>query len=37
VLADASKHVETAHPELLGTLSPLELAQPSAEREAAAA
>jgi hypothetical protein len=35
VLADASKHVESEHPDLVGTLSPLELARPRGEREAA--
>jgi hypothetical protein len=36
LLAEAERHVRKAHPELLGTRSPLELAQP-AEVEAAAA
>ncbi|MDX6386394.1 MAG: hypothetical protein QOD85_196 [Gaiellaceae bacterium] len=36
LLSDADLHVRSAHPELLGTLSPLELAQPLAEGEAAA-
>jgi hypothetical protein len=35
-LQDAELHVRSAHPELLGTLSPLELAHPVAEGEAAA-
>ena len=33
---DAERHVLDAHPELIGTLSPLELARPLAEDEAAA-
>lgn len=33
---DADRHVRSAHPELLGTLSPLELARPPHEDEAAA-
>jgi hypothetical protein len=33
---DAERHVRSAHPELLGTLSPLELARPPHEDEAAA-
>jgi hypothetical protein len=33
---DAERHVREAHPELLGTLSPLELARPFREAEAAA-
>ncbi len=37
LLADAERHVRTAHPELLGTLSPLELARPLEADEAAAA
>ena len=36
LLQDADLHVRKAHPELLGTLSPLELARPPAEGEAAA-
>ena len=36
LLQDADLHVRTAHPELVGTLSPLELAQPAAVDEAAA-
>ena len=32
----ADRHVRAAHPELLGTLSPLELARPPHEGEAAA-
>jgi len=37
LLADAERHVRIAHPELLGTLSPLELARPLEADEAAAA
>jgi hypothetical protein len=37
VRADAERHVRIAHPELLGTLSPLELARPLEADEAAAA
>jgi hypothetical protein len=33
---DADLHVRNAHPELVGTLSPLELARPAAVDEAAA-
>lgn len=33
---DADRHVRSVHPELLGTLSPLELARPAPEDEAAA-
>jgi hypothetical protein len=36
LLLDAEQHVQSAHPELLGTLSPLELARPLGEDEAAA-
>jgi hypothetical protein len=36
LLEDAARHIRQAHPELLGTLSPLELARPAAEDEAAA-
>jgi len=36
LLQDADLHVLTAHPELGGTLSPLELARPGATDEAAA-
>jgi hypothetical protein len=36
LLSDADLHVRKAHPDLLGTLSPLELARPLAEGEAAA-
>jgi hypothetical protein len=36
LLENADHHVRTAHPELVGTLSPLELAQPEAVDEAAA-
>jgi hypothetical protein len=32
----AERHVRNAHPELVGTLSPLELARPRNEDEAAA-
>ena len=35
MLRDADEHVRSAHPELVGTLSPLELARPSDEDEAA--
>jgi hypothetical protein len=35
LLGDADRHVRIAHPELIGTLSPLELAQPPAQDEAA--
>ena len=35
MLRDADEHVRTAHPELVGTLSPLELARPLDEDEAA--
>lgn len=34
-LRDADEHVRRVHPELVGTLSPLELARPSDEDEAA--
>jgi hypothetical protein len=37
MLADAERHVRIAHPELLGTLSPLELARPLEADHAAAA
>ena len=33
---DADRHIRSVHPELLGTLSPLELARPAHEDEAAA-
>lgn len=33
---DADRHVREAHPELLGTLSPLELARPRRDAEDAA-
>jgi len=36
LLQNADLHVRSAHPELVGTLSPLELARPSADEEAAA-
>jgi hypothetical protein len=36
LLEDAERHVHTLHPELVGTLSPLELARPRIEDEAAA-
>jgi hypothetical protein len=36
LLRDADEHVRTAHPELVGTVSPLELAEPSVEDEAVA-
>jgi hypothetical protein len=36
LLQDADLHVRTAHPELVGTLSPLELARQAATDEAAA-
>jgi hypothetical protein len=36
LLQDADLHVRTAHPELVGTLSPVELARPAATDEAAA-
>jgi hypothetical protein len=35
LLQDADLHVRTAHPELVGTLSPLELARAAATDEAA--
>jgi uncharacterized protein DUF1059 len=35
MLRDADEHVRSVHPELVGTLSPLELARPSDEDEAA--
>jgi len=35
MLRDADEHVRTVHPELLGTLSPLELARPLDEDEPA--
>jgi hypothetical protein len=35
MLRDADEHVRAVHPELVGTLSPLELARPSDEDEAA--
>jgi hypothetical protein len=36
LLEDAARHVRVAHPELIGTLSPLELARRPVEDEAAA-
>jgi hypothetical protein len=36
LLQAAELHVRIAHPELVGTLSPLELARPAASDEAAA-
>jgi hypothetical protein len=36
LLQNADLHVRSAHPELVGTLSPLELARPPADEEAAA-
>ena len=36
LLEDAESHVQRAHPELVGTLSPLELARPPLQDEAAA-
>jgi hypothetical protein len=36
LLQTADLHVRIAHPELIGTLSPLELAKPAAPDEAAA-
>jgi hypothetical protein len=36
LLESAELHVRTAHPELAGTLSPLELARPAASDEPAA-
>jgi hypothetical protein len=36
LLLDADLHVRTVHPELVGTLSPLELARPTIEDEAVA-
>jgi hypothetical protein len=36
MLQSADLHVRIAHPELVGTLSPLELARPTATEEAAA-
>jgi hypothetical protein len=35
MLRDADEHVRAVHPELVGTLSPLELARPVDEDEAA--
>jgi hypothetical protein len=35
ILQSADLHVRIAHPELVGTLSPLELARPAAPDEAA--
>ena len=35
MLRDADEHVRSVHPELIGTLSPLELARPFDEDEAA--
>ena len=36
LLVEADLHVRSAHPDLVGTLSPLELARPAEEDEAAA-
>ncbi|HEY2937843.1 MAG TPA: hypothetical protein VGJ25_14670 [Gaiellaceae bacterium] len=36
LLEAAERHVRNAHPELVGTLSPLELARPAVEDAAAA-
>jgi hypothetical protein len=36
LLREAERHVRVVHPELVGTLSPLELARPPLESEAAA-
>jgi hypothetical protein len=36
LLLEAERHVRSDHPQLLGTLSPLELARPLGEDEAAA-
>jgi len=36
LLQTADQHVRIAHPELIGTLSPLELARPPASEEEAA-
>jgi hypothetical protein len=36
LLYEADRHVRIAHPELVGTLSPLELARPAVAEEAAA-
>ena len=36
LLRDAEDHVRTVHPELVGTLSPLELAEPSIPDDAVA-
>ena len=36
LLEHAARHVQVDHPELVGTLSPLELARPAEEDEAAA-
>jgi hypothetical protein len=36
LLEEADRHVRDAHPELIGTLSPLELARPPVENQAAA-
>jgi hypothetical protein len=36
LLQDAERHVARTHPELVGTLSPLELARPAAKTAAAA-
>jgi hypothetical protein len=35
MLRDVDEHVRSVHPELVGTLSPLELAQPAHEDEVA--
>jgi hypothetical protein len=37
LLEDADRHVRSAHPELVHTLSPLELARPQRDEHAAAA
>jgi len=36
MLRDADEHVRSAHPDLIGTLSPLELARPLLDDEEAA-
>ncbi len=36
LLVEAERHVAAAHPELVGTLSPLELARPTLEEAEAA-
>jgi hypothetical protein len=35
ILREADEHVRSFHPELIGTLSPLEIARPSDQDEAA--